>query len=239
MHTEEHTESLAHTQEDQVVEQETTSEQAEQEKEEMERTREKLMQLAREGKKPVLFTPPYSERSLKNLSLGKSQLAALTEKIGHIRTEVTSQSEQISARLAGLKDNPVVTVDSENKQAKESVAQYTALLNRILEEITFEISLLERYGSFEQKTVVPVWANEPSNFDDYIHFKVGMVKKQIKKIERDLSVSFSRYTFSFEKQSKNLENVEALVKYNMRLREAAEKAKNEKGDAAPVAAEAK
>lgn len=191
-----------------------------------EKTKERLMQLAREGKKPLLFVPPLSTQSSVLLDTGLSQLAALKEKISDIQAKVGEQSAHIHERLQKLRDNPIIKIDAENKEAKASVEQYTQLLNRIAEEIDFESSLLTNYCSLEEQTVLPVWAYEPDDFDAYIKLKIGRVKKQIKKIERDLNVSFSRYQFSFDKQCKNLANMEALIAYNIKLQEVATAKKN-------------
>lgn len=208
------------------VEHTTTAEESTRDQKAIEQTKEKLMQLAREGKKPLLFTPPHSAQCLSLLDAGLNQLAALKAKISDIQTKVGEQSGHIDERLQKLKDNPIIKIDTENKEAKASVEQYTQLLTRIAEEIDFESGLLTNYRSLDSQTVLPVWAHEPDEFDAYIKAKIGRVKKQIKKIERDLNVSFSRYQFSFDKQCKNLTNMEALIAYNMKLQEAATKKKS-------------
>jgi hypothetical protein len=211
---------------------ETTSETVEQaeastpeQDEAIEKTREILQKMSAQGKKPVLFVPPMSAPSRTTIDTGLQQLATLKTKIDTIRTTVNEQNDHINGRLGKLQDNPILKIDGENKQAKESVAQYTDLLDRILEEVKFEEGLLSDYAALEKQTVIPVWFQEPDEFDPYIRFKVNRVKKQVKKIERDLDVSFSRYQFSFDRQCKHLDNVEQFVSYNMQLRDAQAKMK--------------
>lgn len=213
-----------------VTSPDTTSEQVEQEAaatpeqdEAVAKAKEMLQKMAAQGKKPVLFVPPMSDQSRTSLDIGLQQLATLKTKIEGIRVKVNEQNDHINERLGKLQDNPILKIDGENKQAKESVAQYTDLLDRIIDEINFEEKLLADYAALDTQTVIPVWFLEPDEFDPYIRFKINRVKKQVKKIERDLDVSSSRYQFSFDRQCKHLENVESFVSYNMKLREAQEK----------------
>ena len=235
-----HTHDLLHTQDQDTSPAETPAAPEQETKElspEEQETRDKLIQMMREGKKPVFFDPPHSPQALKLLDQSLARLDELSTKISGIRTEVNKQSEHISSRLKALEGNPVVTIDSENAESKKGVAQYTELLDRILEEITYEQERLNGYRTLDKKTIIPVWMAEPDAFDDYIRHKVNLVKKQIKKIERDLSVSFSRYQFSFEKRQENLAHIEALVAYNLKLKEAQEAQKDASGQEAQAATE--
>ena len=148
----------------------------------LEETKKTIAQWAQRGHKPLLFTPPLSTQSASTLEVGITQLSALKEKIAKIRTEVNEQHQHITGRLAQLKDNPILQVDSENKQATESVTQYSALLDRIVEEVNFESTQLQRFAALEGQTALPVPFHAPDDFDSYIKNTVTRVKKQIKKI---------------------------------------------------------
>ena len=192
---------------------------------ELEKTKQMIARWAERGHKPILFDPPLSDTSSRIIQDAQAQLATLKEKIAAIHATVNEQHTHITQRLGKLKDNPVLTVDTENKQANESVTQYSKLLDRIVQEVEYEHSQLQRYADLDTKTALPVPFHEPDNFDGFIRSKVNRVKKQVKKIHRDLDVSSSRYSFSFEKQCKNLENIEAMVAYNLKLREIQEQQK--------------
>lgn len=195
-----------------------------------------LTKLAAEGKRAIYFIPPISEQTQKLIQAGLAPLEALKSKIETIRTTVIEQNKHISSRLAALQDNPILKIDGENKEANESVAQYTQLLERILEEVKYEEDLVTGYKNLEDETILPVWAHEPGEFDEYIKYKVGRIKKQVKHIERDLNVSSSRYKVSFDKQCAHLSNVEQFVAYNVKLQEAQARAAEKKESGAAAAA---
>ena len=173
--------------------------------------------LIKTGRKLVSFTPPLSGESAQRINTTLTLLKNLKEKISLFAAEVKDQSDTIAQRLEKLKDEPSLTLDIDIEQAGKSVEKYTGLLERINEEITHEEGRLASYAALEQPTLLPVYMQEPDDFDQFIAVNVNRIKKQSKKIEKDLMVSYSRYQFSFKGHLKQIEQVEKYVMIQKRL----------------------
>ena len=178
------------------------------------RTQEMLEALHKAGRRLIRFSAPLHTDIAQLLDKTLDQLDALSAKITDIRTQIVAQHEEISGRVATVDASELVSVNIDVERAKESVNKYCGLLDRLLEEIGHEVANLKRHRALEQDTYVQAWQHEPAEFNAYMRHKVGVVRKQTKRIERDLDVSYSRYKFSFENHRKQLKQVEALLAYN-------------------------
>ncbi len=193
---------------------------------------EVIQQLAAQGRKLIQFTPPLSNYAQKSLHEAKTKLEALNARIIEIQKEVSQQNETIKERVQPLKDSNMLNIQADFGSADESIQQYSTLLAQIVQEVNKEHAIVSDYEKLEKETLLPVSMSEADFFDGYIKNKVNKIKKQAKKIEKDLHVSFSRYQFSFENHMKRIQNLEAFVAYNKAIREAQEKAATAKKDEA-------
>lgn len=171
-------------------------------------------ELLRSGKQPILFLPPLSQESTNLLDSGLQTIDTLGKKILAIKNEILLQHHEIRSRVEAIDRTEKVRLSINVQRAEDSVEQYTALLDSLLIEIKAEINALNEYRGLKEQTMVIAQLHEPSEFNALIAHKVGLVKKQIKRIDRDLDVSFSRYQFSFHNHRKQLANVEAVLAYN-------------------------
>ncbi|MGD1997664.1 MAG: hypothetical protein PVJ92_01980 [Candidatus Dependentiae bacterium] len=183
------------------------------------RTIKMLEELDKAGRKLVLFAPPMADATSATLDKTLSQLNVLSQKITGIKQEINAQHEEIRDRVTAVDKSELITVNIDVQRAEDSVKKYSDLLDRLLEEIGHEVRNLTNHRSLEKQTYLQAWKHEPSEFNAYINHKVGMVRKQSKRIERDLDVSYSRYKFSFENHRKQLTHVEALLKYNEAIKQ--------------------
>ena len=178
------------------------------------RTQEMLEALHKAGRRLIRFSAPMLPETTQLLDRTLEQLEGLSAKITEIRTEIVAQHEEISGRVATVDASELVSVNIDVERAKESVNKYCGLLDRLLEEIGHEVTNLKRHRALEQDTYLQASQHEPAEFNAYMRHKVGVMRKQTKRIERDLDVSYSRYKFSFENHRKQLKHVEALLAYN-------------------------
>jgi len=186
-----------------------------------------IQQLAAQGRKLIQFTPPLSDFAKKTLTDAKNKLESLNSRIVEIQQEVSAQNETIKDRVKPLKESGMLNIQADFGSADESIQQYSSLLAQIVQEINKEHAIISDYEKIEKETLIPVSLSEPDSFDGYIKNKTNNIKKQARKIEKDLHVSFSRYQFSFENHIKRIQNLETFVAYNKALRAAQEKAANE------------
>lgn len=183
------------------------------------RTVKMLEELDKAGRKLIMFVPPMADKTASLLDKTLEQLNVLSLKINSIREEINAQHVEISDRVSAVDKSELITVNIDIKRAEDSVKKYSDLLDRLLEEIGYEVKNLTNHRALEKQTYLQAWKQEPSEFNAYINHKVGVVRKQSKRIERDLDVSYSRYKFSFQNHRKQLTHVEALLKYNEAMRQ--------------------
>lgn len=183
------------------------------------RTVKMLEELDKAGRKLIMFVPPMADATASLLDKTLEQLNTLSLKITGIREQINEQHVEICSRVDAVDKSELITVNIDTKRAAESVLKYSELLDRLLEEIGHEVSNLTNHRVLEKQTYLQAWKQEPSEFNAYIKHKVGVVRKQSKRIERDLDVSYSRYKFSFENHRKQLNHVEALLKYNEAMKQ--------------------
>ena len=100
------------------------------------------------------------------------------------------------------------------EKTQKGIDQYVELLDRILEETKQEETSLKSYITLEKATYIPIWLHEPDTFDAYAVYTEKRVKKQVKRIDKDLLVSSSRYKYSFDSQISRMENIEAFIAFN-------------------------
>lgn len=190
-------------------------------------TRELLEKLAREGKKVIPFHPPHQDLTAKNLADAHKRLTELREKISKVKNDIILQDAEIRTRLERLRETKVFNIDTNFQNSAESIQKYTGLLSRIEEEVVFEDERISSYINLDKATFITVLINEPNDFESYIAGRISYIKKQVKKIEKDIHVSFSRYQFSFENQIKRIQYLESVAKATQLATEKAEQVKKE------------
>lgn len=210
----EHTEQTLQSEAPAMTPEDLAAEKARQE------AQEKIAEMLRNGQKPVMFDPPMQKQHTDALNFALTQLDALREKLDAARTQVKEQYEEIEGRLDVLRKDEIIASNPSDQQAEESVKQYLGLLERITTEVGYESELLNKYAALDVRTIIPVLLHEPNDFGAYLTHKINLIKKQAKKVERDLNVSFSRYQFSFTNQRNRIAHLEAIVKYQERMRKA-------------------
>lgn len=140
-----------------------------------------------------------------------------------LKEEVDFRTKFILERIAAIKDkanNLAVTYKfkldgKEHERAEESVNQYAKLLEGISKEVERELvlsyMLLNEGEKKLEKLVAPI--NGPASFEEYVSDRIKWTKKFVKDLNKNLSVSYSRYLFGFEDQERQLEVLEANLKH--------------------------
>jgi predicted metal-dependent hydrolase len=115
-------------------------------------------------------------------------LQGIKEKITCIQDEILGESNKIETLLQMLSKRKGITLDS-NKHAeiKKGITEYINSLNEITKMANYYI---EHY-------------NEKNEAE---------IKRFCKKMKKDLAVSYSRFSFGFETQKRQLEYLEKTIK---------------------------
>lgn len=168
-----------------------------------------------EQSKLLLFEPPLSDESRTHITEILAQLNDLVKDILGIKEAVLNQNSTIKARVLGLEEAGKefdFSIDTEHADA--NIAQYTQLLERIIEEINLEKSKHEERLALRETTYIAALDSKATTFDQFIREDVSTAKKQVKKIRKDLNVSFSRYQISFQNQMARFARMEFVINYN-------------------------
>jgi|GEM_PF-5092281 len=189
---------------------------------------ERMIEFAHKGQKLISFIPPLSPVSSKSLDTALQLLSTLKEKIKSFSAEVRAQSDEITKHLKVLTDEPLVQLNIDVDAAQKSVNKYLDLLGKIDAEIDKEIANTAHCRSLNQNTFLPVSFFEADDFDTFVASTVSRIKKQVKRIEKDLMVSYSRYQFSFKRHMVQIRQVQRAVAFEKKIQAIQEQKKKEK-----------
>lgn len=169
-------------------------------------------QLAAEGKKLIAYLP-LTDRLANSLFLGLEELVALKQELAQKAQAATERNTIIKNRLDYLIEEKKMRLNTAHYEAfNESITTYVDLLAKITEEVEGEVLNCARYVSQTPPQFVIVMADESDNFHDHITTKIKWIKRHVKNIKKDLSISFSRYEVSFSHQNRQLDMLDVLSK---------------------------
>lgn len=164
--------------------------------------------------KLILFTPISKELKTGLLKL-MEELIRLRESIFSKRERIISRLQSIMSKISKLLKIDKIKIDKTKfEEMEKSVRDYNLLLERISKEISNEISYYSIFCSEKdipiEKIVVPIEA--PDELEAYLNVRLPTIKHYIKTVKRDLSISFSRYEFSFNEHFKRISVIESYLK---------------------------
>lgn len=129
------------------------------------------------------------------------------------KVAIVEKVEEIKVKVQALVASELVKIDErEYQKSEESVAQYAQLLDGICQELVTEKNLCEHFVGDTLPEVVVIGKGTASSFIDVARYKIKAVKHHLKTIERDLSISYSRYSFGFDSQLKRIAYVQSALK---------------------------
>ena len=150
----------------------------------------------------------------------KVRFQVVIESLNNLIREVAAKKEiildkkrVIKEKLELLRSFKSITIDeNEFKRSHASTEEYLKILEKMLVEVEqdrdFYLSLI---SDVPPKTIL-VFKFETDDFGYHLEQRIKAIKKYIKTAMRDLSVSFSRYSFGLDAQINQLNYVEAVAK---------------------------
>jgi pyruvate/oxaloacetate carboxyltransferase len=149
---------------------------------------------------------------LHNLKVTINALIILRSEVEEKRETSLSRTSKINELVSKLQATKGITVDVDgHKRFQQSIATYLALLQSVIDEINTELTALGPCASEKPPETIPVPANSPiDNAAIYLMARIEWLRRQNKKIRKDLTVSYSRYSYGFDSQEQRLE---ALQRY--------------------------
>lgn len=139
-------------------------------------------------------------------------LSDLKIEIENKQSDIVQKSMEIKQAVDALIESNSVDVDTaEYKKSEESIKRYTLLLQSIIGEISDEIQHYSSIITMQPAEFITVQGTDPDSLDAYLIEKTTFVKRYVKTIKRDLSISFSRYSFGFDSQMKRIKHIQSYL----------------------------
>lgn len=143
-------------------------------------------------------------------------LLILKEEVDFKKKLILEKVQGIKGKASLLSETYKFKLDEkEHENAEKSVTQYASLLEGIAKEVERELvhsyMLLNEGENKIEKLVAPI--NGPDSFEEYVVTRIKWSKKFIKDLNKNLSVSYSRYIFGLEDQERRLSILESNLKH--------------------------
>ncbi len=171
-----------------------------------------LAQLVQSGKK-VIEVGTLSEPLKTSFEQVIEKIDSLCADVLNKKEEILSKNSLITKRVDVLLVSEKVQIDQDDyKNSEKSVIQYGVLLDNICAELRDESAWFTLFLSGKSPAHVIVRNDSPSFFDAVAQAKVKGIRGHIKSMNRDLEISFSRYSYGFDEQLKRIAYIESLIK---------------------------
>ena len=162
-----------------------------------------------------LYIKPVAQDFKIRLKKTIEELVSIRLDIFNKKVEIVTKQTLIKEKVTLLSESKKVRIDkAEFDRSEKSAHSYTHLLDGIINELSGEIAYYNVFLSDEapplDKIAVPLQA--PDKIEDYLELQMNGVKRYLKNVKRDITISFSRYTFGFDEQLKHLTYVESYIK---------------------------
>ncbi len=158
---------------------------------------------------------PISQNLKNKLTNVIGSLLQVRQEILIKRESLLNKRQLIKEKITALTETKKVRLDNDEfEKTEKSASVFIKLLDDILNELNNEIGYYYIFVSEEkppvEKIVVPV--NAPDNLMDYLEMQINSIKRYIKNVKQNISVSCSRYLFGCDEQIKHLSFVESYIK---------------------------
>ena len=143
------------------------------------------------------------EQALLELEVLRNQLL---EKI----TASQAHNDTIKGRVEALVEAKKIQINNDHyTHFDQSITTYISLLGNISQELEAELKLFVPYTLPTPPPVIMVHKDDTDDVRQYIQQKIRWIKRHVKTINKDLTVSYSRYSFGFDSQMKQLDMIES------------------------------
>ena len=170
---------------------------------------DKKVESVKEEPKQIAFEN-VSPKIIEDLKVSLAGMEAVRDEIKSKMGQVKGWGDELKQVVSKIKKGED---DSEGEYAEldKSIEHYSALLNKVLMEISVEIDFFNQYVAEEPPKTLPVIGDgDLVTAAQLIEKKALAMKKGAKNIKKDLSISFSRYEHGLCGQIKRLKLIAGL-----------------------------
>ena len=155
-----------------------------------------------------LFIDKLTNEGNKTIEL----LESLKLEIQSKQENILEQSAQFETRLHKLTTiNKTIKIDTKQQRAlHDDCAHYHEALRTLITDIDSKVAGWNTFLSSEKSPLVTKKDEELVLFSIYLKHRITQTKKFIKKINKDVTVAHSRFSFGFDTQQKQLNYLEHI-----------------------------
>lgn len=153
----------------------------------------------------TLLTPPLPKKCKQSLE----QLHALKVNLLEKQKTIIEQNKEIEEKIKKLsKINKSIKINHEQRTAFEKDCNnYMKAIDKIMQEIDQYTAVLRELQSPDQMKKITT-QDDLIAFNLYAKAAINQVKLYIKKASKNIAVSYSQFSYSFETQKKQLDYIE-------------------------------
>ncbi|MBD3231714.1 hypothetical protein GF322_03555 [Candidatus Dependentiae bacterium] len=136
----------------------------------------------------------------------------LKNEIQEKKNTCTKQLQTLQSKLEILINSGQIKLDKKHfEQTQKELNHYQMILDHVNKEIDNELKLCKDLISENPPKTIRVLKNTTDDFIQFITSKIQSLKKYLKKMKKDLQISFSKYNFGLESQKRKLEYLKTYL----------------------------
>ncbi len=145
---------------------------------------------------------------------GIALLDTLQQEIAATKQGSMLKRQAIRDKIEALKGHGKVQIDEQRVMVEDDdVKAFVKLLDDMIVELDGDKAMHQLFINPPDREFT-VLNTDPDSFAEFVLQRVDSMKRHVKIARRDLAVSYSRYCFGFDRQMKQLEHLEYILKLN-------------------------
>lgn len=181
--------------------------------EEKKKREEELLKEFMDKNTKELSLPALSDSYKKEARLIAIELNKVKKEVEEKRTSFIDLYKSIENKLEALsKAGQIQLKEEDYKKSKETFVRYENYLNQVLGEVIGDLSFFSSLIAEKPLEKIRVFKDVTDDSEQYLNDKLKAAKKYIKKMLKDLRISYSRYEVGFQEQIKKLDYLVAYLK---------------------------
>ncbi len=160
-----------------------------------------------------LKVPSLSQKFKDEASIILKDIEKTNAEIEEKRQSFVKQYKTVENKLNALtKEGQIKLNEDDFKKSQESFVRYENSLHQVLGELSGDMAFYSNLIGDNPPKTIKVFKNSTDDATLYLNEKLKVSKKSIKKILKDVRVSYSRYFVGLEEQVRKLDYLSSYLK---------------------------
>lgn len=160
-----------------------------------------------------LKVPSISKKFKEEVSILIKDIEKINVEIEEKRIAFVKQYKNVKSKLNTLTKEGQITLNEDDfKKSQESFARYENYLHQVLGELSGDMAFYSNLIGENASKTIKVFKNSTDDSTLYLNEKLKVSKKSIKKILKDVRVSYSRYFVGLGEQVRKLDYLSSYLK---------------------------